>query len=235
MKKLLIFTNIITLCALYFYSCTTSPNSVVAGEDKNLICDNYSSTTFEGLDSKLILEMAKNYKDNYYPSMHPTGNESLDARSIWFNLDTLKKFIWYIESKSIKNGLQNIPGLGIRLYYARYPKAEKYAEFPNLSNVNPTYQNMHTVFMLPTYKDAATGFNVEFDPNFIKNNVPESLKFRLQMAKKNPERNSFEVFCFRAISSDPNDPNLSQNHGNLIPPRFNSYEGAEVMEVVDQP
>jgi hypothetical protein len=51
---------------------------------------------------------------------------------------------------------------GIRIYYGRYPSitASNKLTFPSLSNVDPMYGNLHTVFMVPTY--GLNGVNVDF-------------------------------------------------------------------------
>jgi hypothetical protein len=75
-----------------------------------------------------------------------------DARTIWFDMDTIKRFFCTIEkyNKQLTN-----PGksLGIRFFYAVYDSDDE----------TESKRNRHTLFMVPTYK-AADGSNVDFDP-----------------------------------------------------------------------
>lgn len=221
MKKLLIVTNIVTLIGLYFYSCITSNHSGING---SLLMSDYTNSGFTGLQSKLIVDITKNYKNSAYTSFHPSGPTSLDARTVWFNLDTLKKFLWYVETTSKKNGLTDLKGLGVRIYYARYPMSTDYATYDNLANVNTGFANMHTIFMVPTYFSTDRNYNVEFDPNFISNHKPEL------MTKLFNDPN--QVLTVLKVLSDPST--MTQNHGDLIPPMNNiDYKGADLLQYAD--
>jgi len=62
-----------------------------------------------------------------------------DTRDFWFSLDTLKKYITYVEQQGKLRGKEN---LGIRIYFAAYP--------PNGNYPDPGYS---TVFLVPTAQD----------------------------------------------------------------------------------
>jgi hypothetical protein len=220
MKKILIATNILTLAVIYFYSCTTSNHSGING---SVLMSDYTNSGFGGLKSRLIVDITKNYKNATYNAFHPSGSASADARTVWFNLDTLKKFLWYVETTSKKNGLTDLKGLGVRIYYARYPISTDYATYDDLTNVNTGFANMHTVFMVPTYFSTDRNYNVEFDPNFITNNKPELL------TKLCNDPN--QVLTVLRVMSDPST--MTQNHGDLIPPMNADYKGADLLQYAD--
>jgi hypothetical protein len=60
-----------------------------------------------------------------------------DSHSILFDLDTLKKFINDIERGVKEVDPSGNPTLAIRMYYAAYPKKEKWTEpgYKNLRNL----------------------------------------------------------------------------------------------------
>jgi hypothetical protein len=225
MKKFLLATNLIAIGFIYFQSCTTSHNAMIA-DDKTTL-QNYKSSPFTGLSSKLIKQMVVNYRDNpAYPMWN--GNPAKpdpDARSVWFNLDTLKKFIWYVETESANKKIANLDKLGIRLYYGRYPETNANSSFSDLVKMPLGYKDRHTVFMLPTYFDGT--YNVDFDPNLTVGNVPKNLK-----AIINSEEN-IALTSYKSYSTEPTN-NMMQNHGDLIPPMSSpDYRGADVMKGAD--
>jgi hypothetical protein len=225
MKKLLFATNLIALGFIYFQSCTTSQNAMM--NDQQTTLQNYKNSPFSGLSSNLIREMVVNYKSNPSYPMWNNGNADIDpdARSIWFNLDTLKKFIWYVETLSVNNKINNIDKLGVRLYYGRYPTTSTTSAFTELTNMPLNYTNRHTVFMLPTYFDGT--YNVDFDPNLMEGGIPKSLSPIL----KNKE--NITLMAYRTFSTEPTN-NMMQNHGDLIPPMSSpNYRGADVMKGAD--
>lgn len=77
-----------------------------------------------------------------------------DTRDFWFSLDTLKKYIEYVEYEAKKKKLSN---LGIRVYFAAYP--------PSNSGIDSL--GYSTVFFAPTAEQEPSplkqGF-VPFDP-----------------------------------------------------------------------
>lgn len=164
---------------------------------------------FNYLDTTMLHAMANKYRTTI-PSnvggkmMVPQGkfNNVEDSKSIWFSLDSLKRFIWEVETNVCKNLCKNqtAPELGIRLYYARYPAPIKLASpFPQLLTLNPAYRNLHTIFMVPTYDD--NGISRDFDPRlFNKSSCKPSAEFVTRMLVFAPSNTT------------------AQNHGSLCPP-----------------
>ena len=67
----------------------------------------------------------------------------IDRRDFWFSLDSLKQYIAYVEQEAKKRGKKN---LGLRVYFAAYPKEGNYSD-PGFS----------TVFMAPTSRAERSG------------------------------------------------------------------------------
>jgi len=74
----------------------------------------------------------------------------VDTRAFWFSLDTLKKYIAYVEQQGTQMGKEN---LGIRIYFAAYPKQGNYP--------NPGFS---TVFLVPTAQEEVSNLKVGFFP-----------------------------------------------------------------------
>ena len=124
---------------------------------------NNVATSDSKLDFNLLKTMAFNYQNPLLPD---------ETHSVWFRLETLKKFIYQIESKSC-----TCPdSLGIRIYYGRYPSPPNWSPFmTDLGELQSkvitkwgtnVYGGIHTLFMVPTI-DKPSGSNIyhyDFDP-----------------------------------------------------------------------
>lgn len=150
----------------------------------------------------LIQILVDNYRNNQLKSVkEKLGIE--DAHSIHFDLATLKKFISEIEALSLAGNPDiSIDDLGIRFYYAAYPKAENWnimAQTP----VKKEYAGRHTLVMVPTIKkedENGEPGNYDFNP-LAKSGHFEKRAMALGKGEDNTEEG---VVC--------------QNHGALIPP-----------------
>lgn len=121
----------------------------------------------EGMPMEHFIDVVRRYKcersdiieNEINKAVHPArfrGGNFKDARSIWFNLDTIKTFICTIEKYSGALKLSS-GSLGIRIYYAVYDDTGR---FPR----------MHTLFMVPTCQDH-NGDQVDMDPRESFNNI----------------------------------------------------------------
>ncbi|MEZ4859495.1 MAG: hypothetical protein R2781_11865 [Flavobacteriaceae bacterium] len=111
---------------LFFASCkeiviTDAPTQTITVEEANRLEETYKQTRASILNDTLGYE---------------------DTREFWFSLDTLKKYIAYVEQEGTKMGKKN---LGLRIYLGAYPKQGNYPD--------PGYT---TVFLVPT---ASAGTN----------------------------------------------------------------------------
>lgn len=98
-----------------------------------------------------------------------------DTRDFWFSLDSLRKYLDYVEYNATKMGKKN---LGIRVYFAAYP-------------VNSNYEDagFSTVFLVPTAQEANSGIKQGFFP----------------MPPPNEPIDSLEAFNYSQGGRPPND------------------------------
>lgn len=116
-------------------------------------------------------ELIKALIDNYRQNQMNAINETLgikDAHSIWFDLPKLKNFINQIEYEASKINPEYAPeDLGIRFYYAAYPKIENW-DIMESHPVPEEYSERHTLVMIPTLKkENEEGEVVHFDFNSL--------------------------------------------------------------------
>jgi hypothetical protein len=206
--KTIIFAMAILFAVYAYFNNPFSISSATTSE----ICMDYSKDKPSILKHSLVAEMVKNYRNNQLVSIQtaPINAVTNDAQSIWFHLDTIKKFIYHIE-KGVET---NKPGaktdLGLRLYYAAYPKqslwgTKGYEELANLAN-DPTtalYEKKHTLVLIPTLK--IHGINADFNPIDINTYTGFG-------SSTNPF--STPGYVPMALSVDV----MAKNHGDLSPP-----------------
>jgi hypothetical protein len=191
MKKLLIITNLFWVSILTFTAFQSSDQTPVKKADKvntdviskaekntgvedgdcKTICSNYTGVPFRKEDGRISGAFAQQISNLYAKNHYPRASSYTiprDSRSVWFSLETLKSFLWEIESRTAtcKEGCADL-NLGVRIYFAEYPKKVN----PN-DPFNPLFIKHHTIFMVPTYaKSIPQGQglppiyeNYDFDP-----------------------------------------------------------------------
>jgi hypothetical protein len=163
------------------------------------------------IDQQLIQGMVDNYRNNHLAAINKALGLS-DANSVSFSLKTLKKFIADIEfySKQVDPRITN-GTLGIRFYYAAYPKDTDWSNFENEKLIEKNYAQKHTLIMIPTLKKKSSNGNyAEYDFNPLDRST--------FMVK---ERAHDEVVGLMAMSAGNDSQSrqvMAQNHGQLIPP-----------------
>ncbi|HPF12074.1 MAG TPA: hypothetical protein PKW08_07880 [Flavobacteriaceae bacterium] len=98
-------------------------------------------------------EEANRLEETYIQTRATILNDTLgyvDTREFWFSIDTLKKYIDYVEQEAAGLGKTN---LGIRIYLGAYPTQGNYPD--------PGYS---TVFLVPTYRDEGNPLKRGFLP-----------------------------------------------------------------------
>jgi hypothetical protein len=153
MRKVLIFTNVIFLAVAVLYSCSLL-KSLEEVNKNGFICNNYSAAPVNEMDKQEVVEMVRNYYNNQYAALHDvtsatklTGlpvNCPQDSRAVFFNLDTLKKLIYYIEKGSKNFSVADKQNLGLNVYFASYPES-----FLKVKN-GYSYTNRHTLIFIPS-------------------------------------------------------------------------------------
>lgn len=205
MKKILIAGNIILAAIVIHQACKPIDDSPNAEKCKNVICRDYTSAAWNGtIDAFTAKMISDNYKADTgkkYVWFGSRADTMKDATSIWFSLDSLKKFFWEIESASCMNNCKDT--LGIRFYYARYPDRETMRGL-GLGAVDH-FANRHTLFAVPTYWDVARRKNIDFNPF-------AGCRGRFNF---NPTDSS-RTLIFWGMGTGGSG-NL-QNHGGLVPP-----------------
>jgi hypothetical protein len=184
---------------------------VVANGDE--ICMDYSKENPSYLKHTLVAEMVKNYRNNQLASIesplvpNPVAN---DAQSIWFPLDSIKKFIYHIEKGIEVEKPNSKPKLGLRMYYAAYPEkslwgTKGYEELSILSSnsITEQYGKKHTLVLIPTLE--IHGVNADFNPTDI--NTYTGFE-----SPTNPFSSPGYVPMALAIDV------MAKNHGGLAPP-----------------
>lgn len=153
------------------------------------------------MSNDLIKALIDNYRQNQMSAI----NEAMgitDAHSIWFDLPKLKNFINLIEQEASKINSECTPeDLGIRFYYAAYPKIENW-DIMESHPVPQEYSERHTLVMIPTLKkECEKGEIVHYDFHALQNSNGKPVSTALYTRGKKPS---------------PED--LGENQGTLSPP-----------------
>jgi hypothetical protein len=194
-------------------------------------CTTCSDIDFGPLPAKKVFGLISNYRNNHWNGINRLRGmdfkgDTMDSRSVWFDLEKLKAFISTIEAsvdKTSKKCMQHCDAkLGIRIYFGEYGPigaAENLAPAPN-----SVFQGLHTLVMVPTYQDrSAIGTpkeHIDFDPRI------EDL---CTIVNTSLDSNTLELLALL--------PDVSaMNYGTLIPPpdpKNDPCTGARVMHLVD--
>jgi len=193
---------------------------------------------FEPLKGEYVKALIGNYRDNQWDSYRNQMPDSMDARSVWFSLATIKRFVHMIEDSACSSCWNPKPTLGLRIYYGTYHDADSWNP-DEMHNLDPTYAGHHTVAMVATYFDEGRQLNVDFDPGHIQGAPACQPMSMQQIFAVNPKP------LLRVLTPGVDEEVVvgMQNNGSLWPPlRDNRFDlgapiicqGAELAAVVDQ-
>lgn len=207
MKKAMIAANILFFVIVGFYACNNQKSDSDA-------CQKIHSQDFTGQPIKgyLDVNLAKEIADAYYADKDKSfisdagGVTNVeDSRTVWFDLQTLKQYIWQIEDTLCKQGC-NIDslGLGLHLYFAKYPDSSLISQF----GVEPRYANHQTIFLTATYKGKKN--NIDFDPFHPGPDKCKPTPLRAYLQRSSNSREGMKL--------SGGDGAGVLNHGGLIPP-----------------
>ncbi|MBB6333375.1 hypothetical protein HNP24_004401 [Chryseobacterium sediminis] len=159
------------------------------------------------MSNSLIQALIDNYRQNHLSAINTTLGIN-DANSIWFDLPKLKNFIATIEEEAAKvNPAASAEDLGIRFYYATYPKEENWSMMDS-HPVPVAYARKHTLVMIPTLKKVSeTGELIDYDFNPFQ--IAEGKSLALNARKANMSAKG---------TGEDDDRGLGENSGILIPP-----------------
>lgn len=209
---------------IYKFPPTKTPSPTLSS---NSICEDYSDEPVSKLRLDLIHTMANGYRDKQLQSiLKDMTDMKYDAHSIWFDLETLKKFIYHIEinTKRVKRSmsgedLKKLGKLGIRIYYSRYPNEIVNNQYPDLADLPSDYKKLHTLLMLPTLE--RDGIHMDFNPDDDKSYTLSKDELKNYFLA-NPTDRIPALGVFENLRT--NRATISQNHGGLIPPADGSGE-----------
>ncbi len=215
----ILITAILTSGITYFI---LDPNPrTTTPENKDSVCMSYDNENMSTLDVDLIHTMVDTYKKNQldFINRNPNSKTNNDAHSIWFDLETLKKFVYHIEAISKKTDTIASDKLGVRIYYAAYPEIKtEENKFEDLKDFKADpersqYGNLHTLVMIPTIE--VEGKMVDFNP-LDKNTYSKGLvglkEYYYNAGSQIPNSNPTA-----ALTSTTRNTG-ARNHGILIPP-----------------
>ena len=231
-----------TALATYFgvtYSNKSAPVNALAQTEtrgETTICMDYQGDAPATLTTDLIKSMVNKYQDNQlnYIQSAPSTEVPSDARAIWFDIETLKSFLYHVEHNAANNPEQSRDRkLGIRIYYAAYPNNKEMEKFAQSQTdptfgFNPAFEHHHTLVMIPTISNKE-GQNLDFNPLDEK-----TYDGFVNMKEKGSYlQNNYETLSI-GISADPavqgaaasaTGANMARNHGQLFPPMIDSSMG----------
>ena len=235
--SLMVFTAAISALLMYWYmsnanATTTPPATSQPTTPSTSICEDYDTENMSTLDVDLVHTMVNGYRNNQLNFIKTNSSFKApdDAHSIWFDLITLKKFLYHIENISKKEKNIDVKKLGVRIYYAAYPVLDKYeGPFKDLKVMRDDpekskYGALHTLVMIPTIENSA-GVSIDFNPldtNTYDIGIGNSDVYDMGSAAVIPNSNPIpEPNSTAALSASRNG--ASQNHGLLIPPAASSF------------
>ncbi|WP_231462867.1 MULTISPECIES: hypothetical protein [unclassified Pedobacter] len=168
------------------------------------------------MPQKAIQLMVDNYRNIQLELINKTLGIN-DAHSVWFDLKTLKKFIQDIEneSKRVKQDISD-DSLGLRFYYAAYPKADNWDIFGKNNNIPKESAEKHTLIMIPTLKMKSVDGYLDFDFNpldertYSPDRATQGQSMRMMKISDDGETQAMQV--------------MAQNHGQTIPPAVTVVE-----------
>lgn len=203
---------------------TTDPVSPVPNENSKAICMDYDSSDISMLDADLVHTMTKEYINNQWMYINSNSNfdsklstTTEDARSIWFDLKTLKKYLYHIENETRKADAKiEEENLGIRIYYGVYPSVDQIKKFPDVFDTSKDrdftkYSGLHTLVMIPT---------VTIEKEILDFNPLDTMTYKGGLYK-------IDKYGYNNGGSIPNSTmalfgssraTVGQNHGTLYPP-----------------
>ena len=188
--KLIIAVLLLALVFSIFY------RSFDESVNKNEICMDFSSEQESKLTNGLVGDMINLYRVKQWNSIKGSSTSPMvtDANTIWFELDSIKKFIYTIEKKVKNNPGTENSKLGLRIYYAAYPEKSKWDldEYKDLrvfrgNPITEQYEKMHTLVMLPTIQTAGGSikdinlFDVSTFVSFIFKNFKPQFFYTLHL------------------------------------------------------
>ncbi|MBC7640935.1 MAG: hypothetical protein H7174_01135 [Flavobacterium sp.] len=221
-------TTIITALIVYLLMKPKKTVDVPDGvRSLTSICMDYDTVTPPTLTSKMAQAMVAKYGSTQLNNIQtaPSNAVPKDAKSIWFDLETLKQFLYRVEISAKKNDSLK-RNLGVRIYYAAYPKNDEMKRLaqdqtdPNFT-MNSDYENLHTLVMIPTISDRE-GNNYDFNP--LDAATYDGFT-RMDKEKSSPMTNgNYSILSLGTSGPQTAAGNsiIARNRGELSPPAYSN-------------
>lgn len=224
MKKLLIFSNLITISILgmlVMKGCS-QPDKPEESNGKSanlkgtqLVLDYANYASFKSLSIPQAMLLKKNYMANHLPAVRKALNIE-DTEYIYYSLEDLKNLVWYIEYYATAAG-QNVKSedLGVNIHFGQYPTSNLLKQFPQLEKLGGegNKAGRTTIFFVPTIKQDGKRF--EFNP---KKNYLEIANGRSRKIKSLTEHYKNDLSTFKLIDYEEDSP--IPDFGNMVPPHL---------------
>lgn len=212
---------------IYYYNMQQADAAV-----SKSVCMDFNQYQPSTLKTGLVGDMVSIYRTKQLADIKVKSGMD-DAYSVWFDLDSIKKFIYHIEKGVEQNATAGSDNrLGLRFYYASYPDHTTWSDpaYTDLSGfaADPSKQNYeykHTLVLLPTINIA--GNDKDFNP-FSKATFTTGLPKYTKPSSENKEPITIDnspaagvdVFAITGSKDvhDPIDNRTAKNHGGLYPP-----------------
>ncbi len=226
MRTLFLTLNVMLTGIIVFVSCQkTAPSTTTEATVSRPCpeCTDHSRTIFKGISTQTAWDLSQDYKIMNQPKLE-IDETYTDANSIWFSAESLKNFLWKVEEAICRKGCAENLKLGLRIYYARYPNAAGMAANPDLSDLDPAFQQHHTLFMVPTYQDGLNQqVHHDFDPWHWGDKAcePKPMEQWFATGPKpfgNEKSLIFSLNENQYFKSAGGGLTPAMNHGNMIPP-----------------
>ena len=232
MKKILLIPAAVAFGGIALVIIMAGTSKMPGVKTSSVATDTVSARTaisadppLPGLINSLVAEtMSADYKADAGKSTvkDSTGKKQTDALSIWFDLETVKKFIDKIDKSIPKSATR--PLLGIRMYYAKYPSVYGLTQKTGLQTLSKQVAYRHTLFMVPTYYDKQANLNVDFNFDLVGNPAHPTPYFKLLhtgLGEAPPSilglSNDQFIYKQKAARVKSFEDGI-QNHGGLMPP-----------------
>jgi hypothetical protein len=125
------------------------------------ICSSYDRDDIARISLHELMEDAARYRTTHAQLAEDTMRQlslqnKIASRSCYFTLETLKKFLYYVETYSKSHEIQS-KQIAINFYYTVYPREKV---MPN----GKQYGSLHSLYLVPSKLDSESRGYDDFDP-----------------------------------------------------------------------
>lgn len=201
-KLIIIALSIALAFSVFFSPFQSSP----VPDQQHQFSQNLPATPVSQMPLSTVKTMIDQYRNNQYVAINNSRTiEVPDAHSVWFDSNTLKKFIHDMETETLKKKPNSKEPLGIRIYFAAYPNLNltgttNFIE-ADFKDIQKNYATRQTVVLIPTIFDKSKNGNVDFNPL-------DAATYSGFSKLKNKS----------AVDKATTPSIMALNHGHLIPP-----------------